>query len=99
MRFYSIKPEEVLRDGGTHTCALCLAYSNNKTCPGCPITDEDTWDCIDTPYGDYIIAVEQKNSTQAALCARQELEFLIRRLQDFPEVHQMVRELLEESQV
>ncbi len=97
VRFYSLKPGEVLKDRGVHTCALCQAYFD-KTCSECPVTDEDeAWDCMDTPYGDYVTAVSQENSALASFYARWELEFLIKRLRGFSEVRQVVQELLAEE--
>lgn len=68
-------------DHGTANCPLCaMFYAGRDDCAGCPVRAHTGQpNCEDTPYMDYIEAVEQSDADRVA---RAELAFLTSLLPD-----------------
>ncbi len=69
------RPGELLLDGSTKTCALCMLYHDLPKCHSCPVAEAGYICCGGSPYSDW--AGNQRYNPQAALgFAEQELTFL-----------------------
>jgi len=77
--FYEDYDDEILDCGGWFTCAFCLVYGQKlgKCCADCPIAEVTGYDfCYETPYDDYVCAIDADNPWAAHQAAIEELAFL-----------------------
>ena len=65
-------------DGGRQTCGLCSCYfyGHADECEDCPIKLAGHPACYETPYRDYLAAVEKGDLALAKQAAANEIEFL-----------------------
>ena len=65
-------------DGGRQTCGLCSCYfyGHADECEHCPIKLTGHPSCYETPYRDYLAAVEKGDLALAKQAVANEIEFL-----------------------